>query len=177
MNLWRAIHSPIGPLFLAASEDGLTRLAFSSSDPRKREASPSASNGDTARAEVHLDGAVRQLEEYFAGARREFELTIALHGTEFQKRVWRQIAAIPFGSVLSYGELAAAAGAPGASRAAGAACGANPVALIVPCHRVVAADRSLHGFGGGLEIKQWLLDHEGVRLARHDARQAQFALA
>lgn len=177
MHARTVIDSPIGPLFLAANERGLTHLAFGSGRERKIRAAMDGDAADAGPAAAHLEGAVRQIREYFAGERTSFDLPLEMKGTEFQRRVWAQIAAIPHGQVISYGELAAAAGARGASRAAGAACGANPIALIVPCHRVVGADRSLHGFGGGLNTKQWLLEHEGVRLPGTSRAQPALALA
>jgi methylated-DNA-[protein]-cysteine S-methyltransferase len=153
----RRVDSPIGPLLLAASSRGLTQVVFaglSADQTRRGDADPAA--------ESVLDRAATQLDEYFAGARREFDLPLDLTGSDFNLRAWRQIAAITFGETVSYSEVAARAGAPRAFRAAGAACGANRVAVVIPCHRVVAADASLHGYGGGLEMKRWLLEHEGV---------------
>jgi methylated-DNA-[protein]-cysteine S-methyltransferase len=109
-----------------------------------------------------LPEAVRQLEEYFAGKRRDFDLPLNLDGTEFQQRVWRALTEIPYGETRSYGELAKRIGNPNASRAVGLANGRNPVSIVVPCHRVIGADGSLTGYGGGLPRKQWLLAHEGL---------------
>jgi methylated-DNA-[protein]-cysteine S-methyltransferase len=103
-----------------------------------------------------------QVDEYFAGERRVFDLELAPEGTDFQREVWRGLATIPFGRTLSYGALAERIGYPTASRAVGAANGANPIALILPCHRVVAADGRLTGFGGGIRVKAALLAHEGA---------------
>ena len=108
--------------------------------------------------------AIRQLEQYLAGDRREFDLPILLQGTEFQKRVWQQLLAIPFGQTSSYLDIATAIGNPKAVRAVGAANGQNPISIIVPCHRVVGSDGSLIGYGGGLWRKEWLLRHEGSLL-------------
>jgi len=105
----------------------------------------------------------RQLAEYFAGERREFELVTAPDGSEFQRRVWSALREIPFGETTSYGELAAALGRPGASRAVGRANATNPVCLVTPCHRVIGKDGSLTGFGGGIEKKRWLLEHESAQ--------------
>src|ERR1700690_2867719 len=105
--------------------------------------------------------AARQLAEYFAGARRVFDLPLALHGTPFQQRVWRALTEIPYGETWSYGQLAKRIGNPKASRAVGLANGSNPISILVPCHRVIGADGSLTGYGGGMERKQWLLRHEG----------------
>lgn len=102
----------------------------------------------------------RQLEEYFAGERREFDVPVKLGGTEFQGRVWEELTRIPFGKTISYVELARRVGQPTASRAVGSANGRNPVSIIVPCHRVVGADGKLTGYGGGVERKEWLIGME-----------------
>ena len=105
-------------------------------------------------------GAGAQLVEFFRGERRVFELPYRLSGSGFQRRVWQQIALIPFGETRTYGDLARAIGQPGASRAVGAACGQNPVSIVVPCHRVVGAGDRLTGYAGGLDRKKWLLEFE-----------------
>lgn len=111
-------------------------------------------------------GALRaQLGEYFAGARRAFELPLSGRGTQAQRAVWRALADIPFGEVQSYAELARAVGAPRSARAVGAANARNPLSIVVPCHRVIGSDGSLTGYAGGLEAKRWLLAHE-ARVAR-----------
>ena len=115
--------------------------------------------GDRA-AEVHLDRAEAQLAEYFRGARREFDLDLDLAGTAFQRSAWEILRTIPYGATLSYGQQAAALGDPAKARAVGAANGRNPLSIVVPCHRVVAAGGALTGFAGGLDTKAWLLDHE-----------------
>ena len=102
----------------------------------------------------------RRLEEYFAGKRQHFDLRIAPRGTDFQQRVWQALRGIPYGTTRSYGEIAKAIGNPGASRAVGAACRANPIPIVIPCHRVVGADGSLVGFAGGLPVKKSLLSME-----------------
>ena len=101
-----------------------------------------------------------QLEQYFAGERTEFDLTLRMQASDFRRRVWQALLAIPHGETRSYGELAEALGSPGAARAVGLANGRNPFAIVVPCHRVIGADGGLVGYGGGLERKRWLLDHE-----------------
>lgn len=101
-----------------------------------------------------------QLEEYFAGARREFELPLDPRGTDFQRSVWRRLLQIPYGETTTYGALARELGDPGASRAVGLANGSNPIPIVIPCHRVIGANGSLTGFGGGLPIKQALLELE-----------------
>ena len=108
---------------------------------------------------------IRQLDEYFAGERTAFDIAVDLEGTRFQVAAWRSLAQIPFGSTTTYGRQAATLGIPTAARAIGAANGANPVCIVLPCHRVIGSDGSLTGFGGGLEVKQWLLEHEARVLA------------
>jgi len=110
-----------------------------------------------------LTEAARQLRAYFAGALREFQLPLDTQGTDFQKRVWAQVAAIPYGETRNYAQIAQALGSPGAVRAVGAANGANPVPIVVPCHRVIGAKGKLVGYGGGLAMKKRLLELEGAR--------------
>jgi methylated-DNA-[protein]-cysteine S-methyltransferase len=143
--------SPVGRLLLAGDPRGLTLVRFPGEQGAVR---PSA---DWRRDDRALSYAVVQLEEYFAGERRQFSLPLQPEGTPFQKVVWSALRTIPYGATLSYGELARRIGRPSASRAVGAANGANPLPIIVPCHRVIGADRSLTGFGGGLKTKRFLL--------------------
>jgi methylated-DNA-[protein]-cysteine S-methyltransferase len=145
------IESPLGPLRLVARDDELAGVYMQ--DQAAVEDAP------TGRTPI-LDRAARQLDEYFAGKRRTFDLALAPRGTGFQERVWRALLAIPYGATMSYGELARAIGRPAASRAVGAANGQNPISIIVPCHRVIAASGALTGYAGGLAAKRWLLDHE-----------------
>ncbi|MDX2092832.1 MAG: methylated-DNA--[protein]-cysteine S-methyltransferase [Kofleriaceae bacterium] len=107
-----------------------------------------------------LKTTAKQLGEYFRGDRFDFDLPLAMEGTSFQQRVWQELAKIPFAATWSYGQLAKAIGKPSASRAVGAANGRNPISIIVPCHRVIGANGSLTGYGGGMKAKQWLLAHE-----------------
>ena len=144
------VDTPIGRLGLVASELGLARVLW--------DGEPGA-GGD----EAMLGAAAAQLREYFAGSRRTFDLPLDFDGTEFQRRAWTALAAIPYGERRSYGEQARRLGVPRAARAIGAANGANPVPIVLPCHRLVGADGSLTGFGGGLEVKRWLLDFEARR--------------
>ena len=113
-------------------------------------------------SEIHdsVNDAITQLDEYFNGSRRDFELPLDLQGTEFQVAAWNALAKIPYGRTASYGQQAASIGRPKAVRAIGGANGRNPVAIVLPCHRIVGADGSLTGFGGGIAVKKWLLDHE-----------------
>ncbi len=142
--------SPLGKLVIATAADNrLSGIDFA--DPAA-EASPPGL--------LAKNPAVRQLQEYFAGRRLVFDIAYGFAGTSFQQQVWQQIARIPFGETRTYGELAAAIGKPTASRAVGAACGKNPIAIIVPCHRVVGVGSKLTGYAGGLERKAWLLDFE-----------------
>ncbi|HET9482898.1 MAG TPA: methylated-DNA--[protein]-cysteine S-methyltransferase [Xanthomonadales bacterium] len=154
------VPTPIGRLLLVAGARGLVRISF---DGRWSYAELGA---DWHEGSALLDDAARQLEAYFAGARTGFSLPCAAAGTPFQQRVWRALAEIPHGTVESYRALAQRIGAPAAVRAVGAANGRNPLPIVVPCHRVIGADGSLTGFGGGLELKRWLLAHEGADLAR-----------
>ncbi|MGO8828802.1 MAG: methylated-DNA--[protein]-cysteine S-methyltransferase [Steroidobacteraceae bacterium] len=158
MNRFTYLESPIGPLLLACDGGSLTGLYMD-----VPEHSPRDLGGwlEDAGADP-LPAAVRQLNEYFAGTRREFDLPLRLDGTEFQRRVWRSLAQIRYGETWSYGELAKRIGNPNASRAVGLANGRNPISIMVPCHRVIGADGSLTGYGGGLERKRWLLAHEGL---------------
>ena len=144
----RTIETPIGALTLTASADAVTAVRFGAEGAQ--DASPL------------LDAAEAQLREYFAGARRTFDLPLAPHGTAFQQRVWAALRAIPYGETRTYGELAAAIGSPNASRAVGIANHRNPLPILIPCHRVIGADGSLAGYAGGLETKRRLLALEGI---------------
>jgi|SRR5579884_748390 len=148
--------SPVGPLLLAGEDhQTLSRLSFPGLRP-----DPSWRRDESAFATVR-----RQLDEYFAGDRHEFEVPLALDGTEWELRVWQALREIPYGETRSYGEIATQVCTARASRAVGRANGRNPVAIIVPCHRVIGADGRLTGFGGGLERKRTLLDLEAGRLS------------
>jgi methylated-DNA-[protein]-cysteine S-methyltransferase len=146
--------SPVGPLHLVASDGVLSGLYLEAQRHRPDETSFGP------RDDGPFDEVVGQLEAYFAGERTEFDLPLHLEGTDFQRRVWAALREVPYGTTWSYGQLAAHVGSPGASRAVGLANGRNPIAIIVPCHRVVGADGRLTGYGGGLERKQALLDLE-----------------
>ena len=156
--VYRTIDSPIGPLLLAGDTTTLRRLAF------VREGRPEPDGDWAPDARGVLDGVCRELDAYFAGRLTRFETAVEPQGTEFQRRVWRALVGIPYGQTRSYGELARHIGAEKAVRAVGAANGANPIAIIVPCHRVIGANGSLTGYGGGLDRKRWLLRHEGVEI-------------
>jgi methylated-DNA-[protein]-cysteine S-methyltransferase len=158
MNAYLTVDSPIGRLVLQT--DGVSLIGLYMDVPGRPIQGMSAWQEDANAGP--LPEAVRQLEEYFAGKRRDFDLPLHLDGTEFQQRVWRVLTEIPYGETWSYGELAKRIGNPNASRAVGLANGRNPVSIVVPCHRVIGADGSLTGYGGGLQRKQWLLAHEGL---------------
>jgi methylated-DNA-[protein]-cysteine S-methyltransferase len=147
------VDSPIGPLGIVASDEGVRRIQFHAHDVRDEGASPI------------LGEAAAQLDAYFAGQLTDFDLPLDLQGTEFQRSCWLALASIPYGQTVSYGEQARRLGlGPDAARAVGAANGQNPVPLVLPCHRVIGADGSLTGFGGGLQVKRFLLEHEGALL-------------
>ncbi len=148
--MYNTLHtSPVGDIQLHADADGrLTGLYL-------RHDGTGAPDGP-------FDAAREQLDAYFAGELERFDLRLAPAGTAFQLRVWEELQRIPFGETISYGELADRVGRPGAARAVGTANGRNPLAIVVPCHRVIGSDGALHGFAGGLERKRWLLAHEGA---------------
>lgn len=147
-------NTPIGLLTVAVDPSGLRYVLFANNKY-------DASGRDSWQRDKSATRAARtQLEEYFAGERRNFDLELNPVGTEFQRRTWLALANIPFGKTCSYGALAEQLGAPKAVRAVGAANGRNPLPIILPCHRVIGSDGSLTGFGGGLPLKQWLLAHE-----------------
>jgi len=160
------LETPCGQAVLAGDEAGIRFLTLT--DPGREKAALAGLRRLFPAAELRSDGAalraaVQELEEYFGGRRRAFTVPLAPVGTAFQQRVWRALQAIPFGEVRSYGEVARSLGQPAAARAVGGACGGNPIALFIPCHRVIRSDGRLGGFGCGLERKRWLLRHEGVR--------------
>jgi len=147
--------SPVGPLLLIADEDGsLTHMLF-----HEEERFPSLAAEPRADAAPFTE-AIHQLDEYFAGSRRHFDLPLAPRGTGFQLEAWAALRTIPYGETRSYTGQATAMGRPAASRAVGAANGRNPLGIVVPCHRVIGADGSLTGYGGGIDRKRWLLAHE-----------------
>lgn len=143
--------SPVGKLIIRTDGGGrLVGIDF---------ADPSVKSSSTVLLSVHQ--VVRQLREFFAAERQVFDVAFAFEeGTEFQQQVWREIARIPFGETITYGQLARTIGRPKAVRAVGAACGQNPISIVVPCHRVVGAGNKLTGYGGGLNRKAWLLEFE-----------------
>lgn len=159
MNItWCFIESPIGPLRLAADEDGLCLIEF----PPPRPLNPAHGEIWTEGRHPLLDVAALQLADYFAGRLQTFDLPLSPRGTEFQRKVWRELSRIPYGTTINYGQLAQRVGDAKASRAVGAANGRNPLPIVVPCHRVIGANGSLTGFAGGLPTKQFLLRLEGA---------------
>jgi len=154
--------SPIGPLLLVASDRGLVRLEFHGDT--KLDWLQSREKADWAESSEKLKLFRRELEEYFAGKRREFTFPLDLRGTDFQKKCWRALLHIPYGETRSYADIARAIGRPKAVRAVGGANHQNPVAIVVPCHRVIGSGGSLTGYGGGLPLKEKLLQLEGARL-------------
>ena len=158
MNSYAYIDSPIGRLLLGTDGEALIRIDMDAPDRPPHDLESWTCNP----AARPLPEVARQLEEYFTGRRRVFDLPIRMQGTEFQRRAWRSLMEIPYGETRSYGEQARCIGNPNASRAVGLANGRNPIPIVVPCHRVIGADGSLTGFGGGIERKRWLLAHEGL---------------
>jgi methylated-DNA-[protein]-cysteine S-methyltransferase len=161
VEAWTLLPSPVGDLLVTADGAALTAVLFTphkGSDAYHRRL---LASGASAPAHPVLAATRIQLGEYFAGDRRAFDLTLEPHGTRFQQRVWAALRQIPYGATASYGDLARRLGlGPGASRAVGLANGANPLSVVIPCHRVIGADGSLTGYGGGLERKRFLLDLE-----------------
>jgi methylated-DNA-[protein]-cysteine S-methyltransferase len=164
MSTYTIQSSPVGVLTLESdNQDRLCRLEF---------AEPAGATGATGAIAARDDSpperviaeAVRQLDEYFAGTRREFDLDLAPRGTAFQLAVWNALLEIPYGATASYGDIARSVGRPNAVRAVGQANGRNPLAIVVPCHRVIGSDHSLTGYGGGIDRKRFLLALEGAPL-------------
>jgi methylated-DNA-[protein]-cysteine S-methyltransferase len=160
-SLWTAVDTPVGQLLIGSDGESLTDLLFE----RHREGTDPmldrVRTGERQDADPLLSRAADQLAEYFAGERREFELPLAPAGSSFQRQVWAELLRITYGRTASYGDVARRLGLPpGASRAVGLANGSNPISIIIPCHRVIGADGSLTGYGGGLQRKRFLLDLE-----------------
>jgi methylated-DNA-[protein]-cysteine S-methyltransferase len=150
--------SPVGPLLLAGDERGLRLIHFSAG---RRPVSPQR---DWVENAAPFKDVVRQLQAYFEGKRRKFDVPLVLEGTEFQLLVWRNLQKIPYGETVSYGQLARRIGSPEAARAVGLANGSNPIPIIIPCHRVIGSNGDLTGFGGGLPVKKKLLSLESGQL-------------
>jgi methylated-DNA-[protein]-cysteine S-methyltransferase len=154
MQFHTYLESPLGALLLTGDGEHITGLYM---PPQKHAPEPGA---DWVRNDAVFAEAIQQLTAYFGGERQQFDLPLKAAGTDFQQRVWRGLLDIPFGETWSYAELARHIGQPGASRAVGLANGRNPISIIIPCHRVIGANGSLTGYGGGLDRKRWLLAHE-----------------
>lgn len=168
MRYWNDVESPVGPLRLVGDDDALLAIHFLAAG--RRSSLPAARRSDHAPV---IQSATAQLAEYFARTRREFDVPLAQTGTPFQRSVWAILKTIPYGTTTTYGQVAARIGRPRGSRAVGLANGANPIPIIVPCHRVIGADGTLTGFGGGLAIKRELLRLEGAECGANipEARQ------
>ncbi|HEY5093493.1 MAG TPA: methylated-DNA--[protein]-cysteine S-methyltransferase [Candidatus Eremiobacteraceae bacterium] len=151
-------HTPVGPLFVRADAGALTELSFV-------DRAMSASGAEHEESRAVVNAVERQMSEFFAGLRTAFDVPIKLIGSPFHVRVWEALRAIPYGATVSYGQLAKQLGDPDGARAVGSANGANPIVIIVPCHRVIGANGSLVGYGGGLHRKRVLLDLESGRTA------------
>lgn len=163
----RTVRTPVGVLTVVASARGVREVRW--------EGEGVSANGQAEPGAVaHLERAVDQIDEYFRGERRAFDLALDLQGTAFQRLVWGELAGIPFGERRTYGAVAAALGRPAAARAVGAATGRNPAPIVVPCHRVVGASGALTGFAGGLEAKRLLLAHEAQACGEREGRLPGF---
>ena len=158
MTRYARFTTPLGTILATAEGGSLTSVNFVGAKYTPHAGADWTEDPDGA----PLKECARQLGEFFAGKRECFDLPLAPAGTQFQQRVWREIARVPFGGTITYAQLAARAGAPGSARAAGAATGRNPIAIVVPCHRIVGTDGRLTGYAGGLERKMKLLEIEGV---------------
>jgi O-6-methylguanine DNA methyltransferase len=166
---WTKIESAVGPLFLAASDKGLVSLEFDARLPGQQTIRPNPRDLRNERKGFQfeesapaLSAYAQELKEYFAGERREFSIPLDLRGTDFQLACWRALLAIPYGETRSYADIARAVGKGNAFRAVGMANNRNPIAIIVPCHRVIASNGTLCGYGGGLDVKRKLLELEGA---------------
>ena len=158
-HIWyTTMDSPFGPVCVVGTERGLIRVDFQHGD---RAVQPHSTWQE---ATGQLDLAQQQLHEYFQGQRRQFQLPLAPAGTPFQQHVWQALQGIPFGTTLTYRELAQRLRRPGAARAVGHANGRNPLAIVIPCHRLTGSDGQLRGYAGGIALKRCLLQHEGVQL-------------
>lgn len=145
------MHTPVGRLLVAGDDEGLRYVLFGDG---REQVEPRAGWMEDGAA---LSDALGQLAAYFSGTLRRFDVKLAPQGTAFQRRVWQELQTIPYGETRSYGELARLLGKPGASRAVGLANGANPISIVIPCHRVIGSNGTLTGYGGGLKNKEWLL--------------------
>jgi len=160
------MESPVGPVWVAMTRTGICAVELGAGQPKalfswlSRHVGPEPPHEDAAA----LAPALTQLREYFSRTRREFDLPLDVRGTAYQRAVWAEVARIPYGATTTYGEIARRIGRPGAARAVGGAVGANPISIVIPCHRVIGARGALTGYGGGLEVKAALLRLEGALL-------------
>jgi O-6-methylguanine DNA methyltransferase len=164
----KLVQSPIGPLQLVASEKGLCAVNFNGTQTHKRALADGMDDGEN---HALLAKAAKQLAEYFAGKREEFDIKLDMQGTVFQIKAWRQLQKIPYGQTISYGEQAKGLGDAKKARAVGMANGRNPLPIIVPCHRVIGSKGALVGFSSGVKIKEWLLNLES-EASKKSKRQA-----
>ncbi|HUR25746.1 MAG TPA: methylated-DNA--[protein]-cysteine S-methyltransferase [Candidatus Thermoplasmatota archaeon] len=166
---WRAVDTRFGTFLVAAVDGRVVQSSLPGTAPDQFLAELEARHPRVTflqgAPDPSLTAACAQLAEYAEGRRRMFELPIHLEGTEFQRRVWHELAKIPYGQTRSYGDIAAAIGRPGASRAVGQANHQNPVAPMIPCHRVITSTGTLGGYGGGMDLKRLLLEHEGAQVS------------
>lgn len=158
------VKAPFGTLTVIASDKGVRYCMFDNDAHPKSFAGMHVVNNSK---HPVVSDAIQQLREYFAGYRTKFSVKLDLQGTDFQVDAWKALAKVPYGKTWSYGKQATSIGRPTATRAIGAANGRNPVVVILPCHRIIGADGSLTGFGGGIETKEWLLAHEQKHMRRH----------
>lgn len=159
------VDTPLGPVLLAAGEAGLKRIAFERGKPAPAfptEWNPLPAGAAGSAAARALREGAKQIEQYFAGKRRDFDLPLDPQGNPFQQKVWRTLTKIPYGKTWSYGQLAERIGKPGAARAVGSANARNPLPIVVPCHRVIGANGKLTGYYGGVHLKAFLLELEGA---------------
>lgn len=160
---WDVIEADAGRFGVGVSERGLLAILLpNAADQRDQVLGRLAGQFQLGEQSDRLREACQQLREYFAGERREFDLELDLRGTSFQVDAWNAVAAVPYGETTSYGEIARRIGRPDAVRAVGAANGANPIPIVVPCHRIIGSNGKLTGYGGGLDLKRWLLKLEGI---------------
>ena len=160
----RSVDTPCGNIVISAVDAGICAVKFAHSLPSNNRAGTGTGTGYDPRFR-HLEQCTEQLQAYFSGALQSFALELAPEGTDFQRTVWQALSKIPYGETCSYGELALAIGRPTASRAVGAANGQNPIAIVVPCHRVIGSNGTLTGYAGGLDIKRKLLELESGQLS------------
>jgi methylated-DNA-[protein]-cysteine S-methyltransferase len=158
------MQSPVGVLSLAVTKDGLCKVSFEEDGGFFKWLATSFVGTEIVEDSDRLKPCVKQIEEYFDGKRTRFDIDIDLVADGFRRDTLVALSRIPFGSTISYKELATKAGSPRAARAAGSACASNPLPIVIPCHRVIASNGSLAGFGGGLSVKKFLLRHEGAML-------------